>query len=127
MPTETLEFSFELAIWAFLGIILMACIFNSASSKLNSDRILGMNFIAYYIVQNVNIAASRNIQLLIKLPQDINGSPYCVYAYGKTVVIQVGNLEISKETLFLMASKTFSSGKFYLLIPQYDTVFFQEE
>jgi hypothetical protein len=125
MPTETVEFSFELIIWAFLGIILMTCIFNVASAKLDSNRTLGMKFIAYYIVQNVNIAASRNIRLSIKLPCDINGLPYCVYASGKTVVIQADNLEASKETLFPMVSKTFSSGKCYLIIPQDGIVFFQ--
>ena len=127
MPTETVEFSFELVIWAFLGIILMACVFNVASSKLNSDRTVGINFIAYYIVQNVNIAASRNMQLSIKLPRDIHGFPYHVYAYGKTVVIQVGNLETSKETLFPMVGKTFSPGKCYFLVPHDGVVFFQEE
>lgn len=61
-------------IWAVLGIILIVCVINVANYNLNSNKFQAVNSTAYYISQNVNIAASRNVQVHIKLPEKIAGT-----------------------------------------------------
>jgi len=127
MPTESIEFSFELMIWAVLGVILMVCVISVTAYNLNSNKFQALNSTAYYISQNVNIAASRNVQVYIKLPDKIAGTTYNVCIYRKNVILSMDETETSKQTLFPMVTTTLTPGKSYILIPQAGIVLFQEE
>lgn len=114
-------------IWAVLGIILIVCVINVANYNLNSNKFQAVNSTAYYISQNVNIAASRNVQVHIKLPEKIAGTTYSVCTYRKNVTINMGSIEVSMQTLFPMVTTTLMPGRSYVIIPQTSVMFLQEE
>jgi len=109
-----------------LGVILMAVTINAGMGRLQSNLLTSLDCISVYITQNVNIATSRNVQLTIKLPNNINGVLYEVKIHSKEITVESLGLKASKQSSFPMEETILSAGKCYRITQNQQLIRFTE-
>ena len=126
MPTETIEFSLQTAIWLFLGMLFFGNIANMSLGVTQFDTALQANHFINYLAANVNLVGSTDVQTCVTLPNEVNGLQYSILASDALITINIANQSLVYKTKYLITSAVLYPGKTYRLIITSSTVIFDE-
>jgi len=126
LPTETIEFSLQTAIWLFLGMLFFANIANMSLGVTQFDTVLQADHLINYLAVNVNLVGSTDVQTCVTLPNEVNGLQYSILVSDDLITINIANQSLVYKTKYLITSAVLYPGKTYRLIMASSTVIFNE-
>lgn len=117
MPSEKLETSLEILVWAVLGTLLLGGSLRVQSNLEQVASAYQVDAIALSLICDLSNAFEKGINLQLALPDQLAGHRYTIQIQGTTLIVQAGERYIYQTQInFTNGAFELVSGRKYLIV-----------
>lgn len=113
MPSELIDLTGEIAVWAILGVVLIAQFSDIGLNMINVSSRATLATIARHVATVINVVGSRRVDVCVELPRVSTVGAYVVLLSGRNILAESKRDSLSCQAHYPCVSSILEPGHRY--------------